>query len=271
MVAPLHLTRFPHLSWLRRDRFFCAALLALACAAWPVAAHAQFKFREPPNRQDPAALEEREWLFVWRQFLVNRAVGSFTIDGRLVYRPARQPSTSFGFSFRGDWYTGNESSALTLTHPDGSVTRARVVVIDGAPFREDESGALVAVDADQLAAPLVDGLPFTWDDLLMPFLAWGDPAYDGPERYLGRPAHRYALTNPDAVNFPARVVVTLDEDYAALLVAALHDSDGALVKRIRVGGFKQYAGGWMFSSLHWEHRPSRASVRLDVDAFGAAR
>jgi len=259
---------FSNLSRVTAGRFFCAALLALIfVASFPLPAIAQFKFRQPPNRQDPSSLQEREWNFVWQQFLHNRNFGSFSLQGRLVYRPSREASQAFGFLLRGDWSGGREASSLILTHPDGRVSQAAIIVIAGQACRIDESGQPVPLGANELSAPLIHGLPFTWSDLLMPFIYWKDLAYQGPDRYLGRPAHQYALLNPDPEDFPARAVVTLDEDYAALLSAALYNSDGKLVKRIRVGGFKQFGGEWMFSTLYWENRSARSSVRLEVDAF----
>jgi len=133
----------------------------------------------------------------------------------------------------------------------------------GALHRDNESQAQ-SVD---WSASLLDGVAFTWLDLLMPYLQWEDVNYLGPDRYLGRPAHRYELLNPDGGSFPARVVVTLDEDYAAMLKVDLYDSNHRLQKRMRIGGFKKFEDNWMASELNWEDRPARSSVKLNVYSF----
>ena len=101
----------------------------------------------------------------------------------------------------------------------------------------------------------------------MPYLGWKDVSYVGPARYLGRPAHRFALVNENPDGSLLKVIVTLDEDYAALLKADLYGTDDKLLKRIRIGGFKQFESEWMFSELFWEDRVTRESVILKVSAF----
>ncbi len=259
---------FCHLSRFAWGRFFYAAMMVLVLLGPATSTlNAQFKFRQPPNRQDPSALGKRDQAFVWNQFVGNRNLGPFTLAGSLVYRPASEPSRSYQFTLKADWNQQRQSSSLELVHPDGTVTETGVVISGSKAYRALPDGSLQPLAPERLVEPIVAGLPFTWNDLLMPYLTWQDVEYEGPDRYLGRPAHRYALSNPDPEGFPARVVVTLDEDYAALLRGSLYDADGEVVKRIRVGGFRQYGDEWMFSSLYWEDRASRSSVRLSVDSF----
>ena len=237
---------------------------------YPAVAQGQFKFREPPNRQNPAALGEREGEYVWQQFLHNRAVGVFAMEGTLVYRPKAASSQSFEVTFLGKWEVGQERSTVLVRHDDGE-TQEKTVIIRGnkAFYADGVSDACdpVPVEEGALDNPLFEGLPFSWSDFLMPYLNWESVSYIGPDRFLGRPAHRFALSNSDPASFPAKVVVTLDEDFAALLKADLYNDEDKLVKRLRIGGFKQFDEEWMFSELSWSNRLSRESVQLKVDSF----
>ncbi|MEX0325265.1 MAG: hypothetical protein AB3N33_04165 [Puniceicoccaceae bacterium] len=252
-----------------RGRFFCVLLLATLIAVPPLGA--QFKFREPPNRQNPDALEEREGDRVWEQFLVNRHIGSFQLEGVLVYRPGRAPSRTYKLQLSGNWQNGSELTRVALTGEDGQHEDKSVLLEGGRTFLVNDQDSRctepVAVESGQLDEPIFESLPFTWADLLMPFLNWDNANYEGPDRYLGRPAHRFSLLNPEPQSFPVRVVVTVDEDYAALLKADFHDGDDVRVKRLRIGGFKQFDNEWMFSELTWSNRPQRESVTLRVRSF----
>jgi hypothetical protein len=242
-------------------------MLLLMC---PFMAHGQFKFREPPNRQNPAALEEREGDFIWQRFLHNRAIGSFSMEGSLVYRPRGAPSQSFEVEFLGEWIAGQERSTLLVRHDDGHTEEKTVIIRGNRAFHTaDASDAChpLPVEEGALDNPLFADLPFSWSDFLMPYLNWEAVSYIGPDRFLGRPAHRFALANSDPAAFPAKVIVTLDEDFAALLKADLYNDEDKLVKRLRIGGFKQFDEEWMFSELSWSNRLSRESVQFKVDSF----
>lgn len=240
----------------------------------PTLAPAQFKFREPPNRRDPQTMAETDGRIVWQNFQRNRAVGTFHLDGRLVYRPLRLPSESFHLTIEGVWSGEREQTLITLRNSAGSMLRRKVVTENGQVRLFDVSTANddepVTLPDDDLQQPFIDQLPFTWSDLLMDFLHWEQVEYIGPDRYLGRPAHRFALANPLPDTSPARIVVTVDEDYAALLKAEFYSPDNNLVKRMRIGGFKQFDEEWMFSELIWEMRLRRESIRLDVHSFSTA-
>ncbi len=247
------------------------ALAAMMLAVSPAALHAQFKFREPPGRRPPAALHPDDGALVWERFQLGRAVGSFVLEGELVYRPAREPSRQLFFRMEGDWLPERERTRLILQRDDGTVSAAAVEVRGGAAFALDDDrppeAARTPLDDAALARPLVEDLPFSRADLLMPYLHWPAPRYLGPDRHLGRPAHRFELLNPNPDGSPARVVVTLDAAHAALLRADLHEPDGRLARRVRVGGFRRFGEDWMFSELDWENRAARESMRLLVYSF----
>ncbi|MEX0331328.1 MAG: hypothetical protein AB3N64_07905 [Puniceicoccaceae bacterium] len=253
-------------------RLFHFLIFAIGLAfAFAHQLEAQFKFREPPNRQDPSALEDREGEQVWEQFLYNRHIGSFQMEGELVYRPGRAPSRSYKLELSGTWQRGSELTRVAITNADGKTEVRSILLEEGGAYfiedREDGCDETVAVESAQLSERIFASLPFTWSDLLMTFLNWKDASYEGPDRYLGRPAHRFVLLNPERQSFPARVVVTIDEDYAALLKADFYDENKARVKRLRIGGFKQFGNEWMFSELTWSNRPQRESVTLRVRSF----
>lgn len=250
-------------------RLFPFRLALVLMAACPVPASGQFKFHEPPNRRDPRALTADTGEIVWQNFQRNRAIGGFHLEGRLTYRPPRDASRLYSLSLDGDWSARRESTSVTLLHPDGRTFNTQVLVEGTAAAIVDGASAASGkqLSERQMQEPLFDGLPFTWEDLLMPYLQWRQVEYAGPDRYLGRPAHRFLLVNPIAGIQPARVIVTIDEDYAALLKAELYSNDDQLFKRLRVTGFRQFGDEWMFSGLTWELRTTRESILLEVDSF----
>ena len=263
---------FARLFRICRDRLFCLPVWAcLLPLIYPADLSAQFKYREAPHRQDPAALEERQEEQVWNRFLRSRAIGSFVLEGLLVYRPANRASATYALTLEGDWLPGREFTSLTLVDEKGEVMQRHVLVLDTTiyllPNREAVPCPAYALSDSAVDDVIFADLPLAWSDLFMPFLQREAVEYAGPTRYLGRPAHEFRLAAPDEDTFPAVAEVTIDEDYAALLKAGLYDNDGKLVKRLRIGGFKQFGGEWMFNELSWELRPARESVRLVVQAF----
>ncbi len=228
-------------------------VLCLLLTAAP--AGAQFKFREPTNRQDPNALSQFHEKVLWSQFLDSRHLGNFSLEGTLAYRPARSGSLTYQCRLEGDWRSGSRQTRILLVGEDGIQVEREVSL----PFPE---GTVTPLDES-----ILEDLPFTWADLLMPWLQWNQVEYLGPDRYLGRPVHRFQLTSDKADSFPFSVIVSIDEIYAALLKVDFLDSEGRFYKRIRVGGFKRFKDAWMFSELYWEHRSRRESVLLEVTAF----
>ena len=268
-VAKVQMILKNNLSRINRGRFFCHLGLGLVLLM-PGSAFAQFKFREPPNRQNPASLEEREGEFIWQQFLSNRALGKFQMKGILVHRPATAPSQSYEIEFKGDWTGGEELSSVIIRHGDGRVEDNTILVKQGHAYlvsKECGSTEELPMSLEELNQSIFETLPISWSDFLMPYLNWKQVSYVGPDRYLGRPCHRFALLNEETESSPAKVVVTLDEDFAALLKADMYDNDGKRFKRLRIGGFKQFGNEWMFSELSWSDRRSRDSVKLVLDSF----
>ena len=191
------------------------------------------------------------------------------MEGVLAYRPHNAASRSFKLTLEGDWQPGMEMTTVSLEDKDGHVFNRSMRIIKGEPYQVEDSQGCQSSQMPKLNLdrPIFVDLPFSWSDLLMAYLDWETVNYVGPDRYLGRPAHRFSLTSPESNAFPARAVVTLDEDYAALLKTDLYDQNEELVKRLRVGGFKQFGDSWMFSELSWSNRITRESVKLDVQSF----
>lgn len=231
---------------------------------------AQFKFREPTGRVDPDPLSNMEGMALWNAFQHNRAAGTFSIKGLLVFRPPLAASVDYTVRLDADWRVDHESTRVRISGQDEKVTDVELRRSAEQAILVDYSGeAPDCRDFDESLWQNVihDGLPFTWTDLMMPYLQWETITYLGPVRYLGRPAHRYELLDTSRDPFPARAVVTLDEDYAAMLRVDLFDAGGSLVQRLRVGGFRKFGDEWMFSELNWEDRATRSSTRLEVSTF----
>lgn len=250
----------PFLSF--RSGFFCFVLLL----AFSQSVYGQFKFREPPNRQEPDSLGESVGQDFWNWFLYNRAAGTFQIEGALTYRPPGKPSVRYQIAMTGDWQVDRQETFIVLLDDNGK-SLVRHVILDGDHARVMNPAGEIILDEDMWDKPVIDEFPITWLDLLMPYLEWEAVTYLGPDRYLGRPAHRFSLANPEPDGLPAKVRVMLDADYAAVLKTELLDRHGDTVKRMRVGGIKKFDDNWMFSELIWENRLERSSIRLKVSSY----
>lgn len=246
----------------------CFALLLTLARPHDLAA--QFKFREPPNRQLPSALDRDGGERLWQQFLQARRDIRFRMEGGLVHRPSDSASTSYALTLQADWGPDFEETRILLRLPSGEsleqTIRARVDVAE-LEYMEALSGDWRPLGEIALGQAIFPSLPLTWQDLMMPFLKWEPVTYLGPRRTIGRPAQAFRLSNPVKDVSPAFVDVVLDEDFAALLEATFHSHDGTLLKRLRVTGFKEFPSGWLFSGLVWEDRADRSSTRLEVQHF----
>lgn len=259
--------------FLAGGRFFIRLSFSfLICLLLAQPASGQFKFREAPNRQDPRPLAGEEGEAIWNAFKANRALGSFVLQGRLIHRPPRDPSRRYGLRLEGTWTEKARSTTIRLRAPDGIVTTHHLRMEGGSEektvfFRDEDTEAWERAESARLQEPLLPGLPFSRADLLMTYLEWEVRHYKGPDRLHGRPAHVFALHNPREHISPSRVEVWLDEDYAAILRIDIFATEKERTARIRVGGFREYSSGWMFSSLIWENRRTRDRIRLEVEDF----
>lgn len=230
----------------------------------------QFKFRETPNRQAPSPLQWSDGQALWDQFLQTRQFAQFVIEGQLVFRPPDRASERYRFLLEADWNKDFEDSQLTLVAPTGETSFRSVRLersVSEIYYRDSEGEDWSSVNGEWLERTVCQGLALTWQDLLMPFLNWDTVEYVGPLRFLGRPAHRFQLNNPEVDKEPAFVRVVLDEDFASLLEVDIFSTDEKRLKHIRVAGFKQFGEAWMFSSLVWENQSDRSSVRLSVENY----
>lgn len=246
------------------------SFLLLFSVGLPLDLVAQFKFREPPNRQAPASLDATGGTLLWRQFINARQNISFRLFGEVAHRPAERPSTSYEISLQAEWGRTLEETWITLKLPTGEALQRSVRSAEDVAeieYMDPSSGAWVPLRGIALAEAIFAPLPLTWQDLMMPFLKWEPVIYLGPKRSIGRPAHVFRLRNPDVDASLAYVDVVLDEDFAALLEATFHATDGTMLQRLRVTGFKEFPNGWMFSGLVWEDRAKRSSTRLEVLQF----
>jgi hypothetical protein len=256
----LRLAFFPFLNCLfrmMRSRLFCLLLLGGILSSPQGPLEAQFKFRETPNQELPDRLNAAAGEALWEAFMAQRTSGPFRIAGTLVDRPRGAPSIFYGLVISGDW------------NPQAETTRIELFRDNAAPvIREVSTDAVARLDNTSRDEPLLPQLPLSPWDVVMPYLYWENRHYAGPDRFLGRPVHAFELRAPDGWGGDyTRVLVTLDEDFAALLRAEFY-RDGKRVERLRIGGFKQFPQGWSFSELIWEHREERRSLKWRIESVG---
>lgn len=249
-------------------RLFFIPLAAVLLSS-PAPLSGQFKFREPPSRQTPTSLQRTNYESLLDDFRNNRAIGRFSLQGELTHRPSKAASVTFDFLMQGNWLSAMEFTALSLRPVSGDgLPVLREVTITGKSVILSSPDQPSAASIDNLNTPVLDGFPVQWFDILMPWLRWPDVSYIGPERYLGRPAHRFQFNNPNPDDGDIHYVrVSIDEDFAALLKADFFNPDGEVKKRLRIGGFRKFDDVWMVSEMTWENRISRDSIKLRVADF----
>lgn len=243
-------------------------LLALVTLVSPVTA--QFKFRETPNREDAADLSHETRERVWEHFQENRRQGDYRMSAELSFRPARGSRERVFVNITSEW---DEARQLLRIWPAGDFSKGRAIAIHGSEIQlgklDTEGDAEWPEEGTATSDSLMDGFPFTAEDLAMTYLDWPVVEYLGGRRFLGRPAHAYLLREP--VPSQARQAeVLVDEDYGALLSIRLLDAEGLTAESVRIGGFKQFDGVWGFRDITWQRRSTRESVQLFLYSLDVA-
>jgi hypothetical protein len=191
----------------------------------------QFVLRYMPNRGDDKWMEGRLW-GSW-----NSDVSSL----RLYFPKVDEKGSMTCFS-----YTGENSEAYVACNTDDAEK----------------------VDLEKTTEELIPGMGLTLFDIQMPYLHWKESVYEGPIRFMGRPAHRFILYPQQDKEYGSigAVRVYIDEDYRAVLKAEVLDHSGDKLRSFEVGSLKKINGIWIVKELNFVDETTKSKARVMIVA-----
>jgi hypothetical protein len=252
--------------------FACVCLLALT---WNTDLSAQRgggrTILSNPTAIDPAQGEER-----MAAFRNQRLEGDFVFLFTLEQIPRRGQGRVYNGSMWGSW---NEKGPITRiriepSDSNGDDNLGVEAILQNGPqplawVRALPDGVFRQLQGAELFEPILKGLHYRWFDLQMPFLYWDDFDYHGSARVNGRPAHRFLLYPPNALDLPEsgfdRVQLALDSGYNALLRVDLLNVDQP-VASLRVRRFREIRGQWIVREIDLVDERSRDRAQFSVQS-----
>jgi hypothetical protein len=112
------------------------------------------------------------------------------------------------------------------------------------------------------------GSAFSYADLAVPFLHWGEARLLGEERTRGRDCH--VIETRGTGGHDAHAKLWIDREYDALLRAEVYDENDALLKRFAVTSFKRIDRVWIPRGMELSQiprgqaLPAREKSRLEI-------
>jgi hypothetical protein len=262
---------YPSACWRRLGFFTCVCLLAVS---WTADLSGQRgggrTILSNPTAIDPAQGEERI-----AAFRNQRLDGDFVFHFTLEQIPRRGQGRVFKGTMWGSWNEIGPITRIRIEPADGAEVDGKggveAILQNGlhaqAWVRSLSDGTFRQLQGAALFEPVLEGLHYRWFDLQMPFLYWNDFDYHGPARVNGRPAHRFMLYPPDALDLPEsgfdRVQLALDSGYNALLRVDLLDVDQP-VASLRVRRFREIRGQWIVREIDLVDERSRDRAQFSV-------
>jgi hypothetical protein len=230
------------------------------------AIQAQLKGRLPPNRQAPTRLTTQEAADWWRAFLDAQPVAPFAVDIEIEERPRRGPSLRAEATVYADWLSSPQRTRLEAVSASSGFL-AYLWLSDESPAAWRVSGAADvwrALDPADWNQPMVPGFSLSVFDLCMPFLRWQHVAYEGAERFLGRPVFRYRLAPQAGAALAGvhAVELLIDADFRAILRMRAFDAAGELMRAWAVSSIQRVDDGWTVRALDFSDPVSRAKSRV---------
>ncbi len=257
--------------WRRLGFFTCVFLLALSWTSFLSAQRGGGRtILSNPTAIDPVQGEER-----MASFRNQRLEGDFVFHFTLEQIPRRGQVRVFKGTMWGSWNDIGPITRIQIEPTDGAAANGKggveAILQNGlysqAWVRSSSEGTFRQLQGAELFEPLFEGLHYRWFDLQMPFLYWDDFDYHGPARVNGRPAHRFMLYPPEALNLPEsgfdRVQLALDSGYNALLRVDLLDVDQPIAS-LRVRRFREIRGQWIVREIDLVDERSRDRAQFSV-------
>lgn len=243
--------------WVR----FLFVLLAICCS-WDIL-DAQLKGRPTPARQTPDAISESDGEILMQRFQQNQNIGGFGFRFHLEERPYRNPSFSVTGRFFGYWLDGKRWTRIELDESAHSGLTS--YLFDGSSdpkIWKWIDGGFYLLPIENINDPLLPGFSITLFEILMPYLHWENPAYQGPTRIMGRPVHRFVFENPNISIGPEHVELAIDESYAVMLQLRSYRSGGSELRRWQAAQFKRMGEDWTIGRIDVSDPQTRGRSRL---------
>lgn len=234
---------------------------------------AQPRFRPPPNRIDPARLNEEEGERLLERFRKSGIPEPFSFHFRLEHMPRRAATVTYEGRLWAHWWGGVHETRIHLL--EGTPAGGVGLLLRNGPEpeawirRAGEDATAETVDRNRMMEPLTEDIAFTPFDLLMPFVHWEDWVYEGSRRMRGRPAHYFLLYPPEDDPRYADVSgvrILVDADFNALLQAEVIDTDGARMKTLRADSFRRVGDQWIVRRIDITDERTRDRSRFEVVA-----
>ncbi len=234
---------------------------------------AQPRFRPPPNRIDPARLNEAEGERLLERFRASGIPEPFSFHFRLEHMPRRAPTVTYEGRLWAHWWGGVHETRVHLF--EGSSAGRTGLLLRNGPEpeawirRAGEGAETETIDRSRMMEPLTAEIAFSPFDLLMPFVHWEDWVYEGSRRMRGRPAHYFLLYPPeDDARYAdiSGVRILVDADFNALLQAEVLDTEGARLKTVRADSFRRVGDQWIVRRIDITDERTRDRSRFEVVA-----
>jgi hypothetical protein len=248
-----------------------AFFLTLALVA-PLAGWAQHKrYRPQPDYVQIGVPDQEEGRRLLAAFRSMGLVGDYYFEFQLRVMPRRGDERVYQGQL---WSTRGPQGTLTrvvLHDPAGGERRLLVQSGEHPALWSWQTGdaAPRKLGLAELFEPLVqtDVTPF---DLQMPFLYWGEFAYEGTFKMRGRPSDRFLFYPPAelGIAYPALtgVRVSLDSQFHALVeVEQLGEGDRSL-KTVSLLELKKAQDQWLVKTIDVRDAATRNKTRFSVTA-----
>lgn len=239
---------------------------------WLTPGWAQPKGRVPPNRTTPEAINEEVGERMLESLRSAHLGGDYALIVQLRHMPRRGEDRYFHGRFWGR--REGEANLLRLrlrpaeVDPPGSFQLLLHGLPVGQTWVSEKFAPARLLEPSDWMEPLFGLTVFSAFELQMDFLRWEEAVYEGPERLLGRPAHRFLLYPPDQLeNFPiAAVRLSVDEKFFAPLAAEFLDETGEILKSLKVASFKKIGEQWIVNRIDLVDQRSGDRTRLEITA-----
>jgi hypothetical protein len=244
----------------RRAFFVLGCLASLAHGAAPPSQPAPLAQIGKPDAAEVARILE--------QFRQSGIAGHYFLEFELLQLPRRGDMRVFSGNMWGSRNAGGAVERISIAGDDGQERRLLVQHGNAPAAWRWQGGRAEALPAAALFEPLVPGVELTAFDLLMPYLAWPNPAVDRVLRVRGRPAHEFIFRPPEDCGrkggFPAVVRAYFDAQYGAPVQTELLAANGAVLKTLSLIDLKKVADQWIVKSIEVRDETRRDKTRLVV-------
>lgn len=255
-----------------RRAFFVFISVVFACGGTASAvAQGAKRYRPLPDYVQLGEPDQAEGKRILAEFREMGLVGDQYWEFNLRYLPRRGAELVVPGCL---WSTRDGENTLTriVLRPQGK-PEIRLLLRNGPNpclwAWNSGAGDAVRVDEAQMFRPLppTNLRPF---DLLMPYLHWADYVFEGVARLHERPAHRFLMYPPKAVQLVAPEItgvrLSLDTQFRALVQSEIVGQRGKPVRTLSLLNLKKVGEQWLAKWVDFRDEETRDKTRLELTA-----